>query len=225
MLARLTFMLPRRPSRRASEISGGVAKRTYMTATQDDDDREEAPDHELHLGRCVVQIGEILVCAVGGPDATSIIYSSVLQDGTQFSGELRGKKPEGYGVAKHPDGNVYSGKFVAGLQHGIGVLRSKVGDLEQIYRGEWLKGSKNGFGIESISDPRNGHLSHKLTEYDVGNVVAAEPCTEGVCCIRDASGGNSGTRELHTLNFTSGGCCVLPVLVLKSCKHVCKLLS
>ena len=55
----------------------------------------------------------------------------------------------------YSNGDVYHGELLGGLRDGFGTLSSKLKDppaLNYSYSGQWVRGLRHGFGVESIGD-------------------------------------------------------------------------
>lgn len=67
----------------------------------------------------------------------------------EYSGEIRGRKPQGTGVFRSLDGSVYQGEFQNGVPHGKGRFTSAKGT---VYIGQFSDGVAHGEGSESAAD-------------------------------------------------------------------------
>jgi hypothetical protein len=75
------------------------------------------------------------------------------EDGAVYSGEFDDAgSAHGLGVRLFPDGNSYSGMWVAGKKHGLGVFAFPDGES---YCGEYRNGRMSGRGVYSFA---NGDL-------------------------------------------------------------------
>ena len=111
------------------------------------------------------------------------------QEGTQFRymGMWKNNRPEGYGILKSQEGDIYEGQFKNGLKHGKGIEKFHdgahfVGNLRNgqpdgqgkyksahgsLYVGGFLMGRKHGYGKWTMPNSIQGQLtSNRVTEYE-----------------------------------------------------------
>jgi hypothetical protein len=100
--------------------------------------------------------------AVGGPhtkrnvvdelDVEVILGKFMSESGMVYYGQLAGRLPHGFGVARYPDSTIYAGQFVNAEREGVGEYSRQLEDhdrhIECKYMGEWRLGMRHGFAIE-----------------------------------------------------------------------------
>lgn len=66
-----------------------------------------------------------------------------------YEGHWKDNQQNGIGILNYTNGDIYKGSFKDGLPHGHGVLRKGNFNTStaSIYIGEWLCGSKSGYGV------------------------------------------------------------------------------
>ncbi|MDD6890530.1 MAG: phosphatidylinositol-4-phosphate 5-kinase, partial [Bacteroidales bacterium] len=90
----------------------------------------------------------LLLCALmasGGATVNaqlSIGYYK-FKDGAEYTGELKGKKPNGKGRTVFPNGDVYEGEYLKGKREGEGTYTFKDGEK---YVGQWMEDQQHGKG-------------------------------------------------------------------------------
>ena len=65
------------------------------------------------------------------------------KNGAEYTGELKGKKPNGKGKTLFKNGDVYEGEYLKGKRQGEGTYLYKEGEK---YVGEWYQDQKHGKG-------------------------------------------------------------------------------
>ena len=86
-----------------------------------------------------------LLSRVKGRLSTEIVVGSyTFKDGSIYTGELRGRKPYGYGKTVFPNGDVYEGDYVKGKREGHGTYTFHDGER---YEGQWFQDQQHGRGI------------------------------------------------------------------------------
>jgi len=91
----------------------------------------------------------------------------IFGDLSTYEGQLKYDLPNGYGVRRFSNGNVYKGQFRKGFAHGYGnLVYKKNPDLIE-YTGGWKKGKKSGFGKLSLSNSSRleGHWQNDFMVY------------------------------------------------------------
>lgn len=76
----------------------------------------------------------------------------ILQDGSEYEGELAKGKPNGYGVRKYANGDRFEGQHKNGFSHGYGTYVYKSSEDFESYSGLWESGKREGFGTLVLSD-------------------------------------------------------------------------
>ena len=71
-------------------------------------------------------------------------------DGRRYHGDWKAGRFHGRGELVWPDGSKYLGEFAEGLRHGDGSISFPDGRSE--YRGQWLRGTQDGFGVVVAAD-------------------------------------------------------------------------
>ena len=49
------------------------------------------------------------------------VKTATLKGGIKYEGQMKGKKPNGYGRALYPNGDKYEGEFSRGVRQGLGI--------------------------------------------------------------------------------------------------------
>ncbi|GFH05983.1 PIPK domain-containing protein [Haematococcus lacustris] len=79
-----------------------------------------------------------------------VTYDTVLfDDGSVYTGTLKGGVPDGLGTCTWKDGNQYDGAWKAGVMSGFGTY---VWTSGQRYDGEWKEGKRHGIGVKKYKD-------------------------------------------------------------------------
>lgn len=97
---------------------------------------------------------------------TNVIYVKDLPiGGDSYSGyyNTEKEKPEGKGIMKYINGDVYDGDWENGVRQGDGIMKYYTGD---VYDGEWVNGEKCGEGIFTWKDGRkyDGHYKDDMRD-------------------------------------------------------------
>ena len=74
------------------------------------------------------------------------IGNYAFKDGSVYTGELKGKKPNGKGKTVFKNGNVYEGEYIKGKREGHGVFTFPDGER---YDGNWYQDQQHGKGTYS----------------------------------------------------------------------------
>ncbi|MEL0025726.1 MAG: hypothetical protein VW775_01525, partial [Schleiferiaceae bacterium] len=77
---------------------------------------------------------------------------SILEDGSDYEGEMIRGLPHGYGKRKFTNEDFFEGQFVDGQAHGHGTLRYKSDPNLEKYVGMWANGLREGYGTLYFSD-------------------------------------------------------------------------
>ena len=72
------------------------------------------------------------------------IGTCTLKDGSVYTGEMKGRKPNGRGKTVFKNGDVYEGDYVKGKREGHGIYSFTDGER---YDGEWYQDQQHGRGI------------------------------------------------------------------------------
>ena len=76
----------------------------------------------------------------------------VFKDGSIYEGELVMGKPNGYGIRKLVNGNIFEGQHMDGHGHGHGTMIYKSDAKLDRYVGNWKSGKRSGFGTLILQD-------------------------------------------------------------------------
>ncbi len=71
------------------------------------------------------------------------------EDGSTYTGQVRGNMKHGHGVLQDKFGNLYDGEFRNDKREGYGVFRTAEGS---VYKGPWKDDLQDGLGEEQWSD-------------------------------------------------------------------------
>eukprot|EP00331_Platyophrya_macrostoma_P021053 CAMPEP_0176468890 /NCGR_PEP_ID=MMETSP0127-20121128/39413_1 /TAXON_ID=938130 /ORGANISM="Platyophrya macrostoma, Strain WH" /LENGTH=665 /DNA_ID=CAMNT_0017862647 /DNA_START=178 /DNA_END=2175 /DNA_ORIENTATION=+ len=74
------------------------------------------------------------------------------ENGEKYEGEWRFDTMDGFGRYTWADGDYYEGQYNDGMQHGKGELRDSMG----LYRGEWSRDERHGFGNQWFRNDPHG---------------------------------------------------------------------
>ena len=69
------------------------------------------------------------------------IDSYTFKDGSVYTGEMKGRKPNGKGRTVFKSGDVYEGEYAKGKRQGYGVYTFPDGER---YEGEWFQDQQHG---------------------------------------------------------------------------------
>ena len=72
------------------------------------------------------------------------IGTYTFKDGSVYTGEIKGRKPNGKGKTVFKNGDVYEGEYVKGKREGYGVYTFPDGER---YDGQWFQDQQHGKGI------------------------------------------------------------------------------
>ena len=72
------------------------------------------------------------------------IGTHTFKDGSVYTGEMKGRKPNGKGKTVFKNGNVYEGEYVKGKREGYGTYTFPDGEK---YEGQWFQDQQHGKGI------------------------------------------------------------------------------
>ena len=72
------------------------------------------------------------------------IGTHTFKDGSVYTGEMKGRKPNGKGKTVFKNGNVYEGEYVKGKREGYGIYMFPDGEK---YEGQWFQDQQHGKGI------------------------------------------------------------------------------
>lgn len=72
------------------------------------------------------------------------IGTYTFKDGSVYTGEMKGRKPNGKGKTVFKNGDVYEGEYVKGKREGYGVYVFPDGEK---YEGQWYQDQQHGKGI------------------------------------------------------------------------------
>ena len=72
------------------------------------------------------------------------IGNYTFKDGSVYTGEMKGRKPNGKGKTVFKNGDVYEGEYVKGKREGFGVYTFPDGER---YEGQWYQDQQHGNGI------------------------------------------------------------------------------
>ena len=76
----------------------------------------------------------------------------VLEDGSQYSGEMVSGAPHGHGKKTFPNGDIYDGQFKKGFRHGHGTHRYKADSMLERFIGMWANDEWDGYGKLVLKD-------------------------------------------------------------------------
>ena len=72
------------------------------------------------------------------------IGTHTFKDGSVYTGEMKGRKPNGKGKTVFKNGDVYEGEYVKGKREGYGIYTFPDGEK---YDGQWFQDQQHGRGI------------------------------------------------------------------------------
>ena len=76
----------------------------------------------------------------------------VLEDGSQYIGEMVSGAPHGHGKKTFPNGDIYDGQFKKGFRHGHGTHRYKADSILERFIGMWANDEWDGYGKLVLKD-------------------------------------------------------------------------
>ena len=79
-----------------------------------------------------------------GLSAQIKIGNYTFKDGAEYTGELKGKRPNGKGKTVFKSGDIYEGQYVKGKRQGEGTYLFHDGEK---YVGEWFNDQQHGKGL------------------------------------------------------------------------------
>ncbi|KAJ9521064.1 hypothetical protein QJQ45_022785 [Haematococcus lacustris] len=114
-----------------------------------------------------------------------VTYDTVLfDDGSVYTGTLKGGVPDGLGTCTWKDGNQYDGAWKAGVMSGFGTY---VWTSGQRYDGEWKEGKRHGIGVKKYKDGSSFEgFWREGRKHGVGVFRPNKPARRGV--LRTGSG-------------------------------------
>lgn len=71
------------------------------------------------------------------------IGNYTFKDGGEYTGELKGRKPNGKGKTIYKNGNTYEGEYIKGKREGNGTYTFHDGEK---YVGQWFQDQQHGSG-------------------------------------------------------------------------------
>ena len=72
------------------------------------------------------------------------IGNYTFKDGSVYTGEMKGRKPNGKGKTVFKNGDVYEGEYIKGKREGYGIYSFPDGEK---YEGQWFQDQQHGKGI------------------------------------------------------------------------------
>ena len=72
------------------------------------------------------------------------IGNYTFKDGSVYTGEMKGRKPNGKGKTVFKNGDVFEGEYVKGKREGYGIYMFPDGEK---YEGQWFQDQQHGKGI------------------------------------------------------------------------------
>ena len=72
------------------------------------------------------------------------IGNYTFKDGSVYTGEMKGRKPNGKGKTVFKNGDVYEGEYIKGKREGFGIYMFPDGEK---YEGQWFQDQQHGKGI------------------------------------------------------------------------------
>mgnify|MGYP005973381229 FL=1 len=85
------------------------------------------------------------------------IGNYTFKDGSVYTGEMKGRKPNGKGKTVFKNGDVFEGEYVKGKREGYGIYMFPDGEK---YEGQWFQDQQHGKGIScAVPDGKHHHTA------------------------------------------------------------------